>query len=58
MRKDALTVALLDLDGFGDAVSVVTLRKQSGANVTHAYFARPMLMRMVVPTASATAASS
>ena len=36
------------------AVSVVTLRKQSGAKVTHAYFERPVLMRIVVPTASAT----
>src|SRR5918994_1646635 len=40
------------------AVSVVTETKHNGANVTHAYRTFPMLMMMVVPTASATEASS
>ena len=40
------------------AVSVVIVTNASGTSVTHAYRARPMLMMIVVPTASATAASS
>ena len=35
------------------AVKVVVETKQSGTKVIHAYFARPMLMMIVVPTASA-----
>src|SRR5215471_4308873 len=40
------------------AVSVDTDTKHIGTNVTQAYFARPALMMIVVPTASATEASS
>ena len=39
-------------------VSVLTDRKHSGRNVTHANLARPALISTVVPTASATDASS
>src|SRR5688572_25976377 len=40
------------------AVSVVVATKVSGRNVTQAYLALPRLMMIVVPTASATDASS
>lgn len=40
------------------ATSVVVLTKLSGRIVTHAYFARPELIIMVVATHKATAASS
>src|SRR5262245_13519615 len=40
------------------AVKVVTDRNASGVIVVQAYRARPRLMRMVVPIASATAASN
>jgi hypothetical protein len=40
------------------AVSVVTDRNVSGANVTQATFARPLLINIVVPTANATDARS
>ena len=40
------------------ATSVVVLTNASGRIVTHAYFARPELMMIVVATHKATAASS
>lgn len=40
------------------ATRVVVLTKDSGINVTHAYLAFPMFMRIVVATHKATAASS
>ena len=40
------------------ATSVVVLTKASGRIVTHAYFARPELITIVVATHKATAASS
>src|SRR5262245_33870918 len=40
------------------AVSVLVARKHSGTNVTHAYLARPILMRIVVATASPTEPSN
>src|SRR5919106_5128822 len=48
-------ISVIDLK---PATRVVVLTKESGKRVTHAYFAFPMFMRMVVATHKATAASS